>query len=225
MRVALYWAPERTDPLCAAGNGWLGRAPDHNAPLAQPDLPGIAELTEAPRLYGFHATLRPPMRLATGWEEFLEIARNLARSTRPFDLPPLEIADLSGFLALRETAPCPALHTLADACVRVTNPHRLRADAAELARRRGAGLPPDQDALLLRWGYPHVMQHWRFHLTLTRRLTAPETSLVRPAAQAHFGDTLRPPRRVSELSVFTQREEIGQAPAPFLIAHRLKLGG
>ena len=225
MRVALYWAPERGDRLCHAGNSWLGRDPDHNAALPQPDLPGIAEATRAPSIYGFHATLRPPVRLATGWDEFFDCAAALARRAAPFELPPLEVADLSGYLALREATPCPALHALADACVRATDPHRRRADQAELARRRGTGLPPDQDALLLRWGYPHVLHHWRFHMTLTRRLDAGEMARWRPAAEAHFADTLRTPRRVTELCMFTQREDAGEAPSPFVIAHRLRLDG
>ena len=225
MRVALYRAPECGDPLGHLGNAWLGRDPELNVTLAQPDIPGIEEMTQAPRVYGFHATLRPPMRLATGWDEFFDCASALARAKTPFDLPPLRVADLSGFLALREQAPCPALDALADACVRATDPHRRRASPAEIAQRRGPGLPPEQDALLLRWGYPHVLQHWRFHMTLTRRLDAAEMAYMRPAAEAHFAGVLGASRRVSEICIFAQREDSGDTPAPFLIAHRLRLRG
>ncbi len=161
------------------------------------------------------------MRLAAGWEAFIGAASEAASRIAPFDLPRLEVADLDGFLALREAEPCPALHRLADACVRATDPYRLRPDPAELARRRGAGLSAEEEALLLRWGYPHVMQRWRFHMTLTRRLDAAEMALYRPAAEAHFRRALALPRLLGDLAVFTQAAHVG----PFLVAERLPLGG
>ena len=160
------------------------------------------------------------MRLATSYEEFRADALALARSLLPFDLPPLAVADLSGFLALRETRPSPELQALADACVAWVDHHRLPPDEAELARRRGKGLSSARDALLVRWGYPGVFQHWRFHMTLTRRLTPAEHEAYRPAAERFFADALAAPRRVSNLCVFTQVT----AGAPFLLAERLPFG-
>jgi hypothetical protein len=219
-RVALYWAPERADPLLAAGNRWLGRDPELSAPLHQPAIPGLKEATAAPRLYGFHATLRPPMRLATDWETFQAAIDTLAKSLAPFDLPPLAVTAMDGFLVLRESAPSPALHALADACVRHTNPHRLPPSDSERAKRRAAGLSAEEEALLQRWGYPWVMQRWRFHMTLSRRLTDAEMALLRPAAEDHFAQALATPRRVTEICVFTQI-----AQHDLLLAHRLPLTG
>ena len=82
--------------------------------------------------------------------------------------------DVHGFLALRETVPCPPLQALADACVEQLDPFRAPPSEAELARRRRANLTPQQDAMLVRWGYPYVFDTWFFHMTLTRRLTAEE---------------------------------------------------
>ncbi len=49
--------------------------------------------------------------------------------------------------------------------------------------------------MLLDWGYPHVLGTWRFHMTLTRRLSPAERAVVQPAATAHFAAALaRPPR-------------------------------
>jgi hypothetical protein len=220
MRAALYWAPELDDPLFQAGAAWLGRDPESGGAVPQPAVDGIAEATAAARGYGFHATLRPPMRLATGWEEFLAAAEAIAASIAPFDLPALEVADLSGFLALRETTPCPPLRALADACVIGTDPHRLRADEAELAKRRASGLTAAQDAMLLRWGYPHVLDTWFFHMTLSRRLDAAAMARLRPAAEAHFAAALAVPRRARSIAIFTQRDG-----APFLLAKRLRLTG
>ena len=61
----------------------------------------------------------------------------------------------------------PALQALADACVEGVDRHRAPPDEAELARRRGAGLSPEREANLRRWGYPDVFETWRFHMTLT----------------------------------------------------------
>ena len=216
-RVGVYYAPKTTDPLWAAGCAWLGRDPESGR-----TIPGrFDEMTEQPRLYGFHATLKPPLRPVNAWFELLADATALAARVKPFDLPPLAVMDLGGFLALRETAPCPALHALADACVVDLDAHRTPPDAAELAQRRRSGLPPAQDAMLVRWGYPHVLQTWRFHMTLTRRLTAEERSATQPQAEAHFAAALAIPRRVEEICLFTQRA-LG---APFMLAERLALGG
>lgn len=219
MRVAVYYAPAPADPLWRAGCTWLGRDPETAATLKQPPVPDLPALTADPRMYGFHATLKPPMRLATSYDLFLEDAARLASTLTAFDLPPLAVADLSGFLALRETRPSPELQALADACVAGLDAHRAPPDAAELARRRRNGLPPAQDAMLTRWGYPHVFETWFFHMTLTRRLSPEEQAAVRPAAEAFFAPALPAPRRVDALTLFTQ----AGPGAPFLIAERLPL--
>jgi hypothetical protein len=188
--------------------------------MQQPDVPGIAELTAAPAGYGFHATLKPPMRLSTSYGAFIDDVERVAAGIAAFDLPGLAVQDLSGFLALRETVACPALQALADACVVGLDGHRAPADEAELARRRKGGLPAAQEAMLVRWGYPHVLETWFFHMTLTRRLSTEERALVRPAAEAHFAPALGLARRVEALSVFTQ----AGPGAPFLVAERLPLG-
>lgn len=222
-RLALYWAPELDDPLHALGSAWLGRDAESGACLPQPAVPGfdLAALTADPRGYGLHATLKPPFRLAVSWTEAVAAAEALAARTAPFDLPPLAVADLEGFLALREQAPCPAMHALADACVEALDPCRAPPGEAELARRRRAGLSARQQAMLDRWGYPYVFAEWRFHVTLTRRLTPAEKAVALPAVAAHLGAAPARPRRVGSLCLFTQA-----GPGdPFLIAQRLPLGG
>lgn len=222
-RVAVYYAPEPDDPLFAKAASWLGRDPESNAPAPQPDVADIADVTAEPRLYGFHATLKPPMRLAKGrqWFDVLEAARELADRTAPFDLPALAVSDVFGFLALRETAHSPSLQALADDCVAHLDPLRAPPSDAELARRRRASLTAQQDAMLVRWGYPYVFETWFFHMTLTRRLNAEEKAVYQPAAERYFATALALPRRVRDICLFVQ-----PAPGePFVIAERLKLRG
>lgn len=220
-RVALYYVPEEDDPLLDAGNRWLGRDPERSIPLPQPDVPGLAALTADARLYGFHATLKPPMRLATSWAAALADAERLAAGIAPFDLPPLAVADLSGFLALRETRPCPALHAFADSCIEALDAHRAPPSDEELARSRAGGLSAEQERMLARWGYPAAFATWRFHMTLSCRLDDGERARVAAAAERWFGDALALPRRVASLCLFTQR---GRG-APFTLATRLPLRG
>jgi putative phosphonate metabolism protein len=222
-RVAVYYAPQPDDALSADAAAWLGRDPYSNAPVPQPDIPNIAEVTAEPRLYGFHATLKPPMRLAEGcrWFDVVDASTKLAERTAPFDLPRLAVSDVFGFLALRETAACPPLQALADACVEHLDPFRAPTTDAELARRRRANLTPQQNAILVRWGYPYVFNTWFFHMTLTRRLNSEEKRVYQPAADAYLAPALAMPRRVTDICLFVQPSP-GQ---PFVIEQRLKLRG
>lgn len=222
-RVAIYYAPLPDDPLTRLSTSWLGRDPLTNAPAQQPPLDGIAEITAEPRTYGFHATLKPPMRLADGsdWNGFVRAVRAVAADIAPFDLPPMAVSDLLGFLALREVHRCPALEALADACVERTDSFRSPASLEELNRRRRANLSPAQDAMLVRWGYPYVFKTWFFHMTLTRRLSESEKSVILPAAEAWFAPALSIPRRVEDICVFTQSE----AGAAFTLSERIRLRG
>lgn len=222
-RVAIYYAPLAEDPLFTDGASWLGRNPASNAALPQPPIPCIAEVTAEPRLYGFHCTLKPPMRLAVDyhWSDLMAAARSLADGIAPFDLPPLAVQDLFGFLALRETIPCAPLQALADACVEQIDHLRAPPAADELERRRRAGLTPRQDVMLQRWGYPYVFDTWFFHMTLTRRLNADEKARFMSAAEAYFAEAIAKPRRVADVCLFTQPEP----GAPFVIKQRLPLRG
>jgi putative phosphonate metabolism protein len=222
-RVAVYYGPARGDVLWQRGANWLGRDPANGAVSPQPELPGIEEITAEARQYGFHCTLKPPMRLQPGtdWFALVDAAEKLARDIPAFTLPPLMVANLHGFLALRETFSSAELQSLADACVARLDEFRAPAGEAELARRRKSGLSPAQEKNLLRWGYPYVFDTWFFHMTLTRRLTEEEHAIYRPAAEAYFATALAEPHRVEDICLFTQREP----GAPFILAQRLPLRG
>jgi len=223
MRIGIYYAPAADDALARAGAAWLGRDAEAGAAVAQPLLVDIAAVTAEARGYGFHATLKPPMRLADGrnWGDVLDGVDALAGRIAPFALPELAVADVHGFLALRETAPCPALQALADQCVAELDYLRAPAGVEEIARRRRSALSPVQDALLLRWGYPYVFGAWFFHMTLTRRLSAVEKNYWQPQAEVFFANAMRQARRVTDLCLFTQ-----SAPGQdFTIAARIALRG
>jgi putative phosphonate metabolism protein len=222
-RVGIYYCPHEDDPLYRAGAAWLGRDPAHVGPIAQPSIPGIEEVTAEARGYGFHATLKPPMRLAPGctWHGLLTATQELATRIAPFELPPLAVTDLHGFLALRESGPCAPLQALADACVEQLDGYRAAASEAELARRRRARLTEAQEAMLVRFGYPYALETWFFHMTLTRRLSADEHRTWRPEAERFVAEAVRGKRAVEDVCLFVQAEP----GAPFVIAARVALRG
>ena len=222
-RVGIYYCPGADDPLFVAGSTWLGRDSERGAAVAQPDIEGIDEVTAEARAYGFHATLKPPMRLAAGctWYGLLTATNEMADRIAPFELPALAVTDLHGFLALRETEPCPPLRALADACVARLDGYRASPSEAELARRRRARLTEVQEAMLARFGYPYVLETWFFHMTLTRRLSPDEHRSWRPAAERFFAASATARRQVTDVCLFTQ----AGPGEPFVNAARVPLRG
>lgn len=225
-RYAIYFAPSETSPLWRTGSQWLGRDAARNIALAQPAVPGysaeqVRALTQSPRLYGFHATLKAPFHLAEDGsaEGLCSALADFALERVAFSLPALEVASLSGFLALLPTDRSAALHGLADECVTALDRFRQPALAGELARRRSAGLSERQDALLARFGYPYVLGEFRFHMTLTERLEPHRGAGLKPWLQQHFGAALCEPVAVSDLCLFVQE----RPDAPFCILQRFPL--
>lgn len=219
-RYAVYYAPEPDDPLWLAGCTWLGRDPAGGTVGSAPELPGLAALTAEPRGYGFHATLKPPMRLreGVGRDDVLTAMAETARAIPGFALPPLAVADFGGFLCLRETRESAALQALSDAAVAGLDHLRAPPDEAELAKRRRAGLSPVREANLRRWGYPDVFATWFFHMTLSRRLSDAEMSSVHPLARAWFAEVVVAAREVRDICLFEQH-----AGGPFLLTARVAL--
>lgn len=225
-RVAIYFAPPAGSPLMRAASTWLGRDPFGHGVLEQPGDTGIApsrlaEITAAPRWYGFHATLKAPFALHPDrtLDELRAALAGLVSGREGFTLA-LEVGVLSGFLALLPTTRSEPLQALADDCVRLLDPFRAPLSAAERARRRPERLTPAQLAHLDRWGYPHVLGEFRFHMTLTDRLVEPELSSVRKVLEHRFVPLLTEPVPVDGLTLFGQP----QRDAPFTVVDRFPFG-
>lgn len=201
-RFAVYFAPP-PGPLARAAATWLGRDAATGACLAQPD-PELAGLTVSPRRYGFHATIKAPFRLAAG--ESLQTLHTgiagLAASLQPVRLDGLSIRLFHGFLALIPVGDTDALDALAAEVVVRLDRFRAPLSPAEIARRDPAALSERQRALLDAWGYPLVLDEYRFHMTLTDRLTADQAARLLPMAQAHFADALSGPLVIDALALF-----------------------
>ncbi|MEA4837262.1 MAG: DUF1045 domain-containing protein [Rhodospirillaceae bacterium] len=226
-RYALYFTPEPGSALARFGWSWLGRAPEDAVMRPLPDLglePGRqAAVVADARRYGFHATLKPPFHLAPGRSvgELRAAIIAFAKGWRPFTAPAPVLDDLDGFLALRTRRPVPALHALADACVRHFDRFRAPASAAEKAKRLAAPLSERQRRAVEMWGYPFVFEDYQFHLTLTSRLGETERALWQAAIKSRLGRADAEPMEVRALALFSQ-----SAPdQPFVLVERFALRG
>ena len=227
-RFAIYFVPPPGSPLACFGAVWLGYDVATGAEPPQPRLPEIAperlrNITAEPRRYGFHATLKPPFALAAGAtaEELGKAVGRLARGVEVFMAPPLLLARIGGFWALVPSARCPALDALAAICVSKLDSFRAPPSDAEQARRRAAGLSPAQDALLARWGYPYVMEAFRFHMTLTERLDAQESARVERSLTPLVEKQCREPLPIDAVALLRQE----RPNARFRLVRRYPLAG
>ncbi len=210
------------------GRHWLGRDVERGVDVERLTVGGIrpadlAAATADPRHYGFHGTLKPPFALAPGrtFEELLAAAAAFARTRPGFAIERLELRVISGFIALVPQTKTSALDALAADCVREFDRFRAPADAAELAKRRSAPLTPRQDELLVRWGYPYVMEEFRFHLTLTGRLAEPALGTMLRALQPLTAPLCAAPVAVRDIVIFQQPGRT----APFKVLARCPLAG
>ena len=161
------------------------------------------EITRTPQKYGFHGTIKPPFLLAEGQcIDSLHHHLDVFCPTRaPVLLDGMELAQLGRFLALVPVGNTTALNTLAADVVRSFDPFRARLSDTEMARRRKPDLSPRQDALLRAWGYPYVMEEFRFHLTLTSKLPKAKATNVFAVLQPLVTPLLTTPFVIDTLSL------------------------
>ena len=224
-RFAIYYTPA-PGPLADFGASWLGWDVDRGAEAVHPVLDGldasVADLTAEARKYGFHATIKPPFRLAEG-HKAANLASEFARFCKrqvPVQLDGLHLDSLGGFLALTPVGDVTALGDLAFATVRDLDRFRAPSGVEELARRRAAGLSVRQDALLTEWGYPYVGPEFHFHMTLSHRLDQPMRDVVRSALAPVLAPILPRPFMVDALSLCAS-----DATGRFRVLHRAPLSG
>jgi len=228
-RYAVYYAPRPEEALAVAASRWLGRNAETGEARDLVPVSGVAHerlsaIVADPRLYGFHGTLKPPIALVDGATErdFVDAVGRFAATERQIDVPALALTDLQDFLALVPADRCASLQDFSDRCVVEFDEFRRPADEAELARRRAAGLTQRQEDLLLRWGYPYVLEQGRFHLTLTGRVKEErERVVILDELRRRFMGFIDRPLAVRDLCVFRQ-----PAPGrPFTVLARFRLGG
>jgi len=188
-RFAIYFAPERGSLLDQRAEAWLTRA-------------DIAPLAVSARRYGFHATIKAPMQLSRTRDALEAALAQFSARHRPVALKTLAPRLIDGFLALTTEPQPAALTNFAEAVVMGFEPFRMPLDAAERARRLKAPLTTRQIELVDRYGYPYVLEEFRFHMTLTDRLPHNLQGPIMTDARAWFAPALNQPVALDRLVLF-----------------------
>jgi putative phosphonate metabolism protein len=210
-RYAIYYAPARGSALDLFGAELLGHDAWTNSALPFPtrvveQIPDWRELSADPRKYGFHATLKAPMALADGKSEaaLLAACARFANEARPIPLIAPVVDSISGFIAVVPQQPCSKLERLSADCIRAFDGFRAPLTPEDRARRNPAKLSPRQLEYLDRWGYPYVMEEFRFHMTLTGRLGDIRRESVLAMLRERFARLQLDKLAVDRLALFRQ---------------------
>ena len=207
-RYALYYAPAPDSALARFGAEMLGYDVHRGGDTPFPDgvPPDWREVTQDPRKYGFHATLKAPMALAGGKSEtaLLSACEVFAATKRPLPLIEPVVDSISGFLAMIPAKPSGELQQLAADVTQAFDPFRAPLTAQDRARRNPDRLTPRQCDYLDRWGYPYVMEEFRFHMTLTCRLDAKRREAVLPMLRQRFAELRIAALPIDRLALFKQ---------------------
>ena len=218
-RYAIYFVPGADTALYRFGTSVLGYDCYSGRDVALID--GVAswpwaEFVREPRRYGFHATLKPPFRLAAG-QRAADLERAFERFAADHRAPvlgDLSVRELGSFIALVPKAPSAQLGQFADACVRQFDQFRAPFSAAEREKRMAAKLSTRQIEHLERWGYPYVFENFRFHMTLTGSLPQPERQRVLEFLREKFEQGLNAGPFTLDRIVISR--QVGNG-APFLV--------
>ena len=212
-RYAIYYAAAEGSDLERFGAQLLGYDARSGEDLPVADgvlqsVPDWGELTRDPRKYGFHATLKAPLILAPGLTEagLLAACKTFAATPRPIPVIRPVVDSISGFIAVVPAEGPAELERLAADCVREFDRFRAPLTAEDRARRNPSALTPRQCEHLDRWGYPYVMEDFRFHMTLTGRLEARRREPILAMLRGRF-ETLGLVRlAIDQIAVFRQRD-------------------
>lgn len=212
MRYAIYFTPPDRNPLTVMAERWLGRSAFTEAlsvPVAVEEFsqPAIEHYTAEPRRYGFHATLKAPFRLAenTGEAELDAALGVFAASRAPFSQK-MKISRLGQFFAIVPDGASPAVDQLANEIVERFEPFRAPLTPSEIERRNPDRLSPSQLRNLQMWGYPHVFDDFRFHITLTGRVPESDAEKMQTVLERLFNPLLEEPLEIGTLALFVEQE-------------------
>ena len=225
-RYAIYYVSAPGSDLDRFGARLLGYDAFSGADLPFPDgvtqmAPDWRELTRDPRKYGFHATLKAPLSLARGKTEteLLAACEAFAGTPRPIPVIRPVVSSISGFIAVVPAEPSAGLERLAADCTSAFDKFRAPLTPEDRARRNPSALTPRQCEHLDRWGYPYVMEDFRFHMTLTGRLEAERREAVLAMLRKRFSEIGLRTLAVDRIAIFRQEN----AESRFRVLNHWKL--
>ena len=217
-RYAIYYIPDL--PLFQIGSDWLG----WNSITGQETTLSAnhRRITDRPRKYGFHATVKPPFSLASNSTQgdLQDAFQTFCATVSPATGGTLKISRLGRFLAMTQDVQSNEVTELAASTVSHFDKFRAPLSDQDIAKRRQRRLTPEQDALMLRWGYPYVMQEFKFHMTLTGPLQNDEIDAIEHDANTRFREFLGQPLKIASLALLGEDSESGR----FHVVDKLSLG-
>ncbi|MDR1035637.1 MAG: DUF1045 domain-containing protein [Deltaproteobacteria bacterium] len=175
-RYSIYHVPDPLSEACRLGSAALGRSIRSGKALPPPwpasrggDFPPHPA---AAAVYGFHATLVAPFRSPAAAGTLADALDSAAAGLDAASTGPLELVLLPpGFPALVPRELPGTLADLGETLVRAFSGLRHPPVPEEISRREP--LTPRQRELAGIWGYPFVLDEFRYHLTLGDRLRDP----------------------------------------------------
>jgi len=217
-RYAIYYIPDL--PLFQIGSDWLG----WNSITGQETTLSAdhRRITDRPRKYGFHATVKPPFSLASNSTQgdLQDAFQTFCATVSPATGGTLKISRLGRFLAMTQDVQSNEVTELAASTVSHFDKFRAPLSDQDIAKRRQRRLTPQQDALMLRWGYPYVMQEFKFHMTLTGPLAPNEIDAIEHDANTRFQEFIGQPLKIVSLALLGEDSDSGR----FHVVDKLSLG-
>ncbi|WP_234683357.1 DUF1045 domain-containing protein [Bradyrhizobium monzae] len=225
-RYAIYFAAGADNALSRFGAELLGydAYTGDEVPFPQDALhvaPDWRDITADPRKYGFHGTLKAPMALVSDKTEAELTAACATFAAKAGRMPVVRpvVDSISGFIAVIPAEPVDALQQLAADCVREFDSFRPPLTDEGRARRKPEKLSERQREYLDGWGYPYVMEEFRFHMTLTGRLDAERRGPILEMLRARFATLKLDTLAIDRITLFMQDD----AKARFRIIGEWKL--
>ena len=217
-RYAIYYIPDL--PLFQIGSDWLG----WNSLTGQESTLSANHhrITDRPRKYGFHATMKPPFSLASNSTqgELQDAFQAFCATVSPATGGTLKISRLGRFLAMTQDVQSNDVTDLAASTVSHFDKFRAPLSDNDIQKRRQRRLTPEQDALMLRWGYPYVMQEFKFHMTLTGPLQNDEIVSIEQLANTRFQEFIGQSLNIASLALLGEDRDSGR----FHVIEKLSLG-
>jgi putative phosphonate metabolism protein len=226
-RYAIYFVPALETPLYQIGAALLGFDVYSGKRLPFPNDLALGHddwhaLTSEPRIYGFHATLKAPFRLAPGKsvEELAVQLSTFAGAARASVVITPAVRTIGSFAAVVPDVPSPALDRLAADCVRAFDAFRAPLSDDERRRRLKAPLSARHRENLERWGYPYVFEDFRFHMTLTGGMAPDRQDAVLACLHEKLGTVTGMEMQVDRIALLRQPDPgtpfhlVASAPLP-----------
>ena len=179
-RVAIYFLPKKNSSLENFGKNLLGRDINKKRKISLTRrqkyfinrrftyFDELKDYCEKPAKYGFHATLKAPFRLKRNvkTKDFYDVISHIAAQHSRFKIKGLKIVYSKKFTFITSRKPNKLLINLENDLVKHLDTFRAELNKTEIKKRNPDSLTFKQNKYLKEWGYPFVLDQFKFHMTL-----------------------------------------------------------